>query len=382
MRSFTWAEACSRRLSRHFLTAPAADIPSAVAGMHGAHAQVMSAAEVATGMRVDGITRVDVRDALWSTHSLVKTYGPRGTVHLFPATDLPLWTAALPAAPMARSQAPESMRMTPAQHEKVIAAIGAAVADADLTVEELDTEVVRRAGKWAGDLVMPAFMTMWPRWRQSIGQACFRGVACFGPNRGRNVTYTSPARLLPGFEPAADGPAALGEIALRYLASYGPATSQNFAQWLGITRPGAASIFGALGERIVQVSLEGSPAWLPADDSSDADPEPGGVMLLPHFDPYSVGCHPRELVFPGRATERGLTGGQAGTVAVMLLDGVVSGIWHQKRSGRRTHITVESFVKLRAAHRRELDARVERVGVVLEAKPELTIGEVKARAHL
>jgi DNA glycosylase AlkZ-like len=381
MRSFTWTEACARRLARHFLNAPAPDIPTAVAGMHGAHAQVMSAAEVATGLRVDGVTRMDVRDELWSKHSLVKTYGPRGTIHLFPARDLPLWTVALSAAPLARPQPPESMRMTAEQHEEVIAAIGAAVADADLTVEELDAEVVRRTGAWAGDLVMPAFLTMWPRWRQTIGLACYRGVACFGPNRGRNVTYTSPARLLPGFAPAVYGAAALEEIALRYLDSYGPATSQNFAQWLGITRPGAAKVFAALGDRIVEVSLEGNPAWLPAgDDFAGADP--GGVTLLAHFDPYAVGCHPRDLLFPGRAAERGLTGGQAGTVAVMLLGGVVSGIWHQKRSGRRTRVTVEPFVKLTAAHRRELDARVERVGVVLEAKPELTIGEVTARAHL
>src|SRR2546430_11134802 len=30
--------------------------------------------------------------ALWQDRSLVKTFGPRGTVHLLPAADLPMWT--------------------------------------------------------------------------------------------------------------------------------------------------------------------------------------------------------------------------------------------------------------------------------------------------
>lgn len=352
--------------------------------MCGAHAQVLSAAEVSAAVRLRDATRADVRDALWSSHSLVKTYGPRGTIHLLPARDLPLWTAALPAAPTARSKPPESMRMTGEQHEEVIAAIGAAVADTEdgLTVEELDAEVVRRTGPWAGDLVMPAFLGMWPRWRQTIGPACFRGAACFGPNRGRNVTYISPARLIPGFAPSsADGALALGEVALRYLDAYGPATSQNFAQWLGITRPGAAAVFESLGDRITAVSLEGSSAYFPSSLELASAPGPR-VALLPHFDAYAVGSHPRPLLFAGRATERALTGGQAGTVAVMLIDGVVRGVWHQKRSGRRTAITVEPFVKLTAALRREVSDCAERIGAIVEARPDLTIGEVTARAHL
>lgn len=38
---------------------------------------------------------------------------------------------------------------------------------------------------------------------------------------------------------------------------------------------------------------------------------PDGVRLLPYFDAYSVGCFPREHVFPGRAAERALAGSDA-----------------------------------------------------------------------
>ena len=76
------------------------------------------------------------------------------------------------------------VRLDPAQTDEVIAAIDAALADAELTLDELDAEVVRRAGAWAGERVMPAFQELWPRWRQAIRPAAARGALCFGPNRG------------------------------------------------------------------------------------------------------------------------------------------------------------------------------------------------------
>ncbi|WP_347813012.1 crosslink repair DNA glycosylase YcaQ family protein [Micromonospora sp. KC213] len=134
--------------------------------------------------------------------SLVKTFGPRGTVHLLPNRELPLWTGALGAVPPATNGVGADARLTPEQTDEVVAAIAAALADAELTVEDLNTAVAARTGGWATDPVVPAFGGMWPRWRQAIHLAAHRGVLCFGRNRGRNVTDTNPQRWLPGFRPA------------------------------------------------------------------------------------------------------------------------------------------------------------------------------------
>ncbi len=378
----TWADVCARRLERHALSTPLRDGRPAdiVSIMCGAHAQVLSAAELSIGLRIAGITRTNVQAALWTEHSLIKTFGPRGTVHLLSAQELPMWTGALSALPPSQSGLAEDVRLTPEQTDEVIEAIAVALKDAELTIDELTEAVVAGAGPWAGDLVVPAWYGMWPRWRPAVYTAANRGVLCFGPNRGRSVTYTSPRRWLPGFRPA-DDRTALADLVRRYLHAYGPATPQQFAQWLAVPRQWASELFDSLAGELQQVEVDGTFAWVVAGDTLAPSAPPKGVRLLPYFDAYTVGCHPREKVFPGRAAERALAGGQAGNFPVLLIDGTVAGVWHQRRSGRTLDITVETLEELTTPQRRELDDQVERVGEFIEGKPRLTIGAVTAGAH-
>lgn len=379
----SWAQASARRLDRHGLSAPLAGAEPAdvVAAMCGAHAQLLTAAEWSIGLRLAGVTRGDVQAALWTGRSLVKTFGPRGTVHLLPTRDLALWTGALSGLPSAPNSFAKDVQLTPGQTDAVIEAIADALAEAELTTDELTDAVVARAGAWAGDLVMPAFQGMWPRWRQALPLAGMRGALCFGPNRGRKVTYTSPRRWLPGFRPAAAQPALAG-LVRGYLRAYGPATPAQFAQWLGAPRRWAAELFSSLAGELQQVELDGTPAWLAAGDDARPSAPPRGVRLLPYFDAYVVAGQPRELLYPGRTADRALVpSGQAGNYPVLLIDGTVRGVWHHRRSGRQLDLTVEPFGQLTARHRRELDGQVQRFGEFLGGTPRLTIGTVTVGAH-
>lgn len=376
----------ARRLGRSALAEPSATATPAelVRAVCGAHAQVLSAAELSVGLRAAALTRTDVRAALWDERSLVKTHGPRGTVHLLPTADLPMWIGALSTIPQQATPFPEHVRLTDEQTEQVVEAIGTVLADAELTIDELSEAVVDTTGTWAGDLVMPAFQVMWPRWRQAVTLASHRGVLCFGPSRGRKVTYTNPHRFLTRFEPVA-GPAAQAWLLERYLHAYGPATPQHVAQWLSAPRGWATDLFGSLEARglLERVDVEGgAPAWVNAGDTVFPEGTPRGVRLLPYFDAYVVAAQPRDRLYPGRAAQRALSpSGQAGNYPVLLIDGEVAGVWHQRRSGAKLAVTVEPLVPLDAARRAALDEQVERVATVLEGRPELTIGTVTAGPH-
>src|SRR5207249_7992549 len=167
-----------------------------------------------------------------------------------------------------------------------------------------------------------------------------------------------------------------------YLYAYGPATPEHFAQWLNAPRRWARELFNALSGELEPVEVNGSLAWVAAGDTAFPSRMLPSVRLLPYFDAYIVGSQPRQLLFPGRAAQRALTpSGQAGNYPVLLIDGTVAGVWHQRRSGRWLKITVEPFDPLTAKERHDLDGQVERIGAFLNAPPRLTIGTVIAGAH-
>ncbi|GAB14693.1 hypothetical protein ARGLB_074_00430 [Arthrobacter globiformis NBRC 12137] len=379
VREYSWAQVCARRLERHWLAAPSQTATPAgiVRAMCGAHAQVMQAAELSVGMRGAGISRSDVRKALWDDGTLVRTFGPRGTVHLLPAADLSQWTGALGAVP---SHPALGQFLTPGQTDQIVAAIADALRDSELTADELNDAIVARTGAWAAEPVMPAFQTMWPRWRAAMGTAGIRGALSFGAGRGRASTYRGPGQLLPGFRPA-DAAPALGWLLRAYLQAYGPATPAHFARWLAVPREWASGLFDAHRGELAQVTVAGTLAWVLRSDAGDIAAEPSGIRLLPYFDSYVVAGQPRNLLFPGVASTRALARGQAGNYPVIVIDGVVRGLWHQRRSGKKLEITAELFQPAGASQLEELARQAERVGTFLQAEARLTLGTVDVRGH-
>ena len=380
--SLTWDGVTTRRMARSHLTHPAeraapADIATALCGVH---AQILTAAELSIGRRIVGATRADVHRALWDERTLVKTFGPRGTVHLVAAADLPTWTGALSALPSSVPRHPDPVRFTPEQAETVIGAIDGSLVEGPLTVDELTLAIRERIGPWAVEETMDAFQVKWPRWRQLTSTAAHRGVLCFGPSRGRRVTYMNPRKWLPSFRPD-DGDRAVRTLLTRYLYAYGPATPQHFAKWLAIPPHDAAELFDASADELESVDLDGEPEWVVAGDTATPAEPHRGVRLLPYFDAFVVAGQPRERLFPGAAARRALAGGQAGNFPVLLVDGVVGGVWHSRRSGRKLEITVEPIERLTAKQRRELDDEAEVVGAVMEATPTLTVGPVTVGPH-
>lgn len=381
-RHVSWVAANARRLRRHGLLPDArlADAPEAVAAMVGAHAQVQSAAEHSVALRLPQATRADVQRSLWTDHALTRMPGPRGTVHLLRTSDLPMWTGALGAIPQQSPFAPD-VRLTLAQTDDIVCAVEDALSDTELTLDELDNEVVRRTGPWAGDRVMPAFQQLWPRWRQAIDAAAHRGVLCYGPPRGRRATYTSPRRWTPGLTPVAAHDA-VGWLLRDYLRAFGPATPQQFARWIGAPPGWATEQFDSLRAGLVEVQLDGTPAFVARGDHRIGAATPPVALLLPYFDSFVVGSHPRTHLYPGAAAARALTtSGQAGNFPVLLLDGVVAGVWHQRRNGQRIAVTVEPLGPLTRVHRSAIQEEVERIGEILDARTTLAIGTIAVGPH-
>ena len=375
MRSFSWETVCRRRLDRNHLLEPlpGARLVDAVRTVGGIQAQILSAAELAIGVRVAEVTRQDVQAELWERHSLVKTYGPRGTLHLLPADELPLWMAALQGCAMLRE--PHwyaAAGLEPTQAEDLLDAIGEALDSRCLTRQELADEVVIRVGEWARERLLSA-------WGEFLTPAAFAGRLCFGPSKGSQVTFVRADQWVGQWQEHDPGEA-LAEVCRRYFAAYGPARPQDFGHWFRLKPDEARRVMTSLGGELEEVDLAGRRAWMLAVDAQEEwEPQPGSLRLLPQYDCYILGCGPREWVVPDAARTRvsGYRRGRfegATALPVLLIDGVVAGMWEWRRRGSKVELRVEAFGQLTAQQHGRLEEEAERMGAFLGMGVELSVG--------
>ena len=322
----------------------------------GIHAQVMGSAELQLAARVSGITQEHVRAALWMWRELAKTWTLRGTLHIHPADELRLWTAARRAVIGPADYDAEP----PEEIEVVVEAIGDALRGKRLLREELADAVVATVGKGPRERLASG-------WGYFLGDAAVADRLCFGPPQGQKVTFVHPDDWL-GAQPSFEPEAALREVALRYLAAYGPVTHREFRQWFTSRSFGpdeAAAVFADLD--LVEVDVEGHVAYLPADE--EPPPPASSVRLLPEYDVYVMGFRERDELVPAAVREqvaahgKGRYEGPAGT-PFLVIDGVCAGIWSRKKSAKKIELTVEPARKLSRDEKAGVEAEAERIGAL------------------
>ena len=395
VRKLTWRGVIARRLVRHHLTKPAplAKLVDVVGEVCGIHAQVMPSAELSLGLRIAGFRKRDLDSALWETRVLVKAYGIRGTVHLLPAREYGWWLAALRAG-WRRDEDPKRLAylgMTQKQMDATIEAICESLSATPMTREQLGEGVARRVGRWAVLRSVGAFGGQWPVWQAGVGGAAMRGALVFGPPVGARVTFVRASDWL-GKITSPPESQAQRELMRRYLGAYGPATVAEFAQWAFIEPRRARELAKALGDAIEEVDVEGHRAWQIAGDRPARAST--STLLLPRFDCYAVGSHPRDVVAPpdvvahAAATgllTRGSGSGRAflvGPMPVLLIDGVVAGVWESTRRAKTLAIRVQPLVTLAATRRRALERAAQRIGEIVGLDATLQVGKVSTRPHL
>jgi hypothetical protein len=357
MADLSWAEVRARRLARSRLLAPAASVVDAVKANAVVQAQVLSAAELATALRVDGATVADVRAALYDTRAIVKTWSIRGTLHFVAADELPLWAAAV-RGPRPYWQEREWLArhdLTPHAAEKTFAAVAAALDGRRLTRAQLADEVAARVGRRHERLLSG--------YGELLAPPTYQGRLCFGPPEGANVTFVRADQWIGGWRDV-DPAEARREVLRRFLGAYGPANPDAFRRWSGFDLDEAKALFEQLGGELTAVSVEGKRLWLL--DEGDLDADPRSVRLLPQYDPYVIGFRPREPMLPDVVKARIRQGGRGklegvASQSVVLVDGVVTGLWRRERRAARLELDVEHVLPVPRGRKRALAAALSAV---------------------
>lgn len=318
----------------------------------------MSAAELQVVVRAD-CTVADVRNALWKDKKLVKTWLMRGTLHLIPSQDLPLYAAAMGTYGTRNTNAwLKWMQITEPELIELVDAIGDAVDGQALTREEL----IAKVGKGRPERMQLAMRSGWGGILKPVAR---KGLLCFGPSRGQNVTFVRPEQWL-GTWRDLDPDTALIEVARRYLRAYGPATKKDFTRWWGNWAGVGNAAWAGLAEELAPVSIEGQRAEVLASDLDRivAMSSQPSVRLLPPFDPYLMGYSSRDHLFAAEHSPR--VSRTAGWISAgVLVDGRVVATWTHAAVKRALAVTVEPFRKLSPSTLKELRLQFDSIARAL-----------------
>ena len=380
--SLTWPQVIGRRLERHHLLAPApaGDLVKVASDICGAHAQVAASAELMLGVRLQGVTRQDVRRALWEQRTLVKTVGLRGTLHLLPADEVPMWMAANRLRFDAEERRLARVGIGRDELHAVAAAIAEIVGPTPTSRPELERELEARVGGWAVTR-NAGWLNTYKNWPMALGWAAANGTVCYGPGDGGRSTFVG----LDGWTGWRDlEPSEGGRFALRrFLRAYGPSTHAEFSRWFALEPAITRNLFESLRDELMEVDVEGTRRWMLADDrEASAEAHPEAVNLVPHFDVYVVGSHPRTELMGAESPVRALSPGTAAPFAVLLVGGRVSGVWERRQKGKRLQVRIDSFQPLSRRQRASIEGQAARIAQILEKEPEVDFGDVALRPHL
>jgi winged helix DNA-binding protein len=362
----------SWRLSRHHLDerAEKRELTRVVEDVCGVQAQVLSGAALSLWARVSDITIEDVEEALWKHRTLVKTWAMRGTLHLLSSKSLSTYIAALKTRHELHDEkisyrigpGPEDKKyeITRAEQEQITKAIGDALDQHTLTREELAHEIIKRTK------LRPILQShLLSGFGSLLQQAAYQGSLIFGPSQGPKVTFTRPDQWL-GRQDQPSSEQALKILLRQFYTSYGPANFEDFAHWWGVPAPEAKPLEQLIEDELEEAEFDDHLSKMLSDDLNQiySRDEDHSIRLVPSWDTYVMFYSPRELFVSARFRPRVFRQIQ-GNAPVLLIDGLVAGVWDKKKRGKTLEIRVDPFQRLSSADKKSIREEVKSLGEFL-----------------
>jgi hypothetical protein len=318
---------------------PAADAIERLAGMQ---AQAPLAPYVGLWSRVEGFRPAQLA-ALIEGRGAVRAALMRATVHLVTARDYLAFRPALaPVLERAFASGPFARGLAGTDPAEVVATGLELLSERALSRAELGPLLHERFPRADAESLAHAATFLEP-----VVQVPPRGV--WGKS---GQARWAPAEQWLGRRLAGAG---AGEILLRYLAAFGPATVMDAQAWSGLTRLREAA--ERLRPRLRSFRDEQGRELLDLPDAPRPDPAtPAPVRFLPEYDNALVSHVDRTRVIADEHRERVF---MRGTV---LVDGFVRASWRVERRGRSAAaIAVEPLSPLTRAERADVEEERERL---------------------
>ncbi|HEY6285096.1 MAG TPA: winged helix DNA-binding domain-containing protein [Ktedonobacteraceae bacterium] len=334
----------------------------------GIQAQDESAATLAVRARSIGLLDSAVEQARVHDRTIIRTWGPRGTLHLLASDDigwlLPLFGPVFVAGDRRRRGELGLSEDICAQGMRIIR--NALANQGPLTRAELFEQLSNQGIHLEGQ-ARPHL----------LGRAALEGLICLGPDRGTEPTYVLLNDWIgqehKGHSLSEDE--ANAELTRRYLSAYGPATPGDQAAWSGLPLSKIRAVWQRIEDELLGIETAGSPVWMlktqavRLDELAESTPI---VRLLPRFDIYLLGYQKRDLTVQPQYAKRINAGG--GIVhPTVLVDGRTVGVWKSKREKDHFVVMVEPFEQLAPEIYEGLETETEDLARFLGVKTSLRL---------
>lgn len=285
---------------------------------------------------------------------IVRSWPLRGTLHLVAGEDLG-WLLALTAPRATASVAGRraALGITESDVEKareiaLSALSGRQVLTRDALLATFETGGVSTLGQ-------RAYHILW-----YLAQT---GTLVLGATAGTKQTFAlldewvpQPRRL--------HGDEALGQLALRYFRSHGPATAADLARWSGLTVGDVRRGIGICGVALTTLELDGVTYHL-APETLDMAPPAARVHLLPGFDEYLLGYGDRTAALAREHSDAIVPGANGMFKPTIVVDGEVVGTWQRTVRAREIVIEAAPFAPLPTPVRQALAIAADAYGAFI-----------------
>jgi hypothetical protein len=355
--SISWSQALAWRMRRHLLDPVGTEsVAGVVRRLVAVPAQPDAAAELAVRTRRQRSRSGEVARAV-AEGRVIKTFAFRGATHLLAPEDGGAYLALRAASRMWELPSWQSFYgLTPADWPALRETVREALAGGPITRDELGAAVTAR----------PKFRHLGFAFADGSGTLlkplAWQGEMSFGPPRDGHATFQS-LDANPRWAGVPDLDEAGPRAVEAYFRAYGPATPDRVQYWLGeglgAGRKRIRSWIAGLGDRLVEVEIDGGSAYVLREDAEElaATPASTAVRLLPGYDQWVLG--------PGTADAHVVPPARRPPVSrqanLVIAGGVVSGTW----SVTGDQVALDWFAEAGSPPREPLAAEAARLATIL-----------------
>lgn len=349
-----------QRLRAQHLAAPVADAEQLVRSLLAVQAENPSQSAWAVATRTAQPRRDDLAAAL-ADGRVLRIHVLRPTWHYVHAADA-RWLIEL-TAPRVLPVFDQQLRPLAERMPRLTAAVEAVLSEAsDRTRAEVGRALAERGFELTGQQLMLL-----------LGRLEMQLLVCSGAPRDGEHTYALMDARVPAAPPR-EREEALGELALRYCTSHGPATERDLAYWATLTVTDARRGIAAAASRLESFEHDGRTFWQAPGASSGAasDSAPAG-HLLQVLDEMYRGYQDSRWVIDGEGI---VPRGRETAVGMALVDGQLVAAMKRTVATKAVTFSLQPHRALASDERAAIDEAAARYGSFLGLEARVAYADV------